>query len=51
MGAGKGPGAPSHAAPADGSRRVVVRLGPCWADLWALWEGVCREAVCVWGKP
>ena len=25
-------------------------MGPCWADLWALWEGVCREAVCVWGE-
>ena len=41
---------PPHTHPANGSRRVVMRSGPCCASLRALREGVCRQVVCVWGE-
>ena len=49
-GLGRGLEPPHTQTPADGSRGVVMRSGPCGAGLWALREGVCRQAMCVRGE-
>ena len=49
-GLGRGLEPPHTQTPADGSRGVVMRAGLCGAGLWALREGVCRQAMCVRGE-